>query len=322
LLVDKERACDRIGLMMSGYTKLFSSIITSTIWREDNVTRIVWITMLALRNQRHVVEGSIPGLADVARVSVDECRAAILKLESPDPDSRSKVHDGRRIVPVDGGWLIVNGEKYRRAMSLDDRREYLRQKKAEERARVNKDVNTRQQKSTKSTQTETETETETKRKPKYKASGDAVSGEGFWIRVDGNGMFVPFPDPLKGSEVFREAWARWIEYRRQQHRFAYKPIGAVACLRDAAKLGSPEAAAAAIDFSIGKGWRGIFAEHKSSQGSSTYAKNKERVAAVKAAMDQNGAARSNGVGREPVRRALAAPGAERERVGQPDGRTD
>ncbi len=30
------------------YTKLFHSIVTSTIWRETDPTRIVWITMLAL----------------------------------------------------------------------------------------------------------------------------------------------------------------------------------------------------------------------------------------------------------------------------------
>ena len=111
---------------MEGYTKLFSSIITSTIWREDDKTRILWITMLALRNSRNIVEGSIPGLADMARMTIAECEAALAKLLAPDAYSRTKDNDGRRIAAVDGGWLILNGEKYREKQNEDERREYFR----------------------------------------------------------------------------------------------------------------------------------------------------------------------------------------------------
>jgi hypothetical protein len=121
---------------MPGYTKLFSSIVASTVWNEDNDTRIVWITLLALADRRGIVEGSVPGLAVLARVSVDGCRAAITKLSNPDPDSRSQVKEGRRIEAVDGGWRIVNHEEYRRKLSEDDRREYQRHWMAEKRART------------------------------------------------------------------------------------------------------------------------------------------------------------------------------------------
>lgn len=107
-----------------GYTKLFSSIVASTIWRCDDKTRIVWITMLALKNERHVVEASVPGLADLARVTLAECQTALAKLEGPDKWSRNQDHEGRRIQPVPGGWLILNGEFYRQKMSQEDRREY------------------------------------------------------------------------------------------------------------------------------------------------------------------------------------------------------
>ncbi len=107
-----------------GYTKLFSSIVASTIWREDDKTRLVWITMLAMKNERHIVEASLPGLADLARVTIKECQMAIEKLESPDKYSRNQGHKGRRIEKVDGGWLILNGEYYRHQMSLEDKREY------------------------------------------------------------------------------------------------------------------------------------------------------------------------------------------------------
>lgn len=98
---------------MSGYTPLFSSIVASTIWREAKETKIVWITMLAMADARGIVEASVPGLADMAKVSMDECKEAIRVLTSPDEWSRTKDYDGRRIEEVDGGWRILNLAKFR-----------------------------------------------------------------------------------------------------------------------------------------------------------------------------------------------------------------
>lgn len=119
---------------MSGYTKLFSSILASTIWCEDNDTRIVWITLMAMADKTGTVEGSVPGLAGFARLPVPSVRAALEKLSAPDPDSRSPEREGRRIVAVDGGWWLVNHGKYRAKLGAEDRREYNRIKQAEYRA--------------------------------------------------------------------------------------------------------------------------------------------------------------------------------------------
>ena len=116
---------------MAGYTKLFESILDSTIWGESAETRVVWITMLAMRNRNHVVESSLPGLAHRARVSLEDCEKAVRRFLGPDKFSRSREHEGRRIKAVDGGWMILNGEKYRQRMSLEERREYQRVKQAE-----------------------------------------------------------------------------------------------------------------------------------------------------------------------------------------------
>ena len=146
-----------------GYTKLFSDIVMSTIWREPDHVRLVWITMLALRDRWHTVQASVPGLADAARVSLESCRDAIKILSSPDPDSRTKDFDGRRIEETEGGWLILNGEKFRQRMSLDDRREYQRIKQKEYRDNK-KSFTNRLQSGQRFTQAETEEETETKKK--------------------------------------------------------------------------------------------------------------------------------------------------------------
>lgn len=120
---------------MFGYTKLFESIVTSTIWQEDLATKVVWVTMLALKNGRHEVEASIPGLAHVAGVTIEQCEAALVKFQSPDPYSRNKSYEGRRIEAVDGGWRILNGPIYQTMLSAEDRREYKRVKQSEYRKR-------------------------------------------------------------------------------------------------------------------------------------------------------------------------------------------
>jgi uncharacterized phage protein (TIGR02220 family) len=118
---------------MTGYTKLFGSIVDSTIWRESKETKVVWITMLAKANRDGIVEASMPGLADAARVTLDECESALKCLMSPDKHSRTKDYEGRRIEPVDGGWLVLNHAKYRAKMNADERREYFRLRKQKER---------------------------------------------------------------------------------------------------------------------------------------------------------------------------------------------
>lgn len=121
---------------MNGWTKLWATIITSSIWSEDDKTRLVWITLLAVADKYDNVSGAIPGIAALARVSVKDCRKALEKLEQPDADSRSTESEGRRIQKIEGGWHIINRRKYREMASEIERREYLRQKQAERRQKL------------------------------------------------------------------------------------------------------------------------------------------------------------------------------------------
>ena len=111
---------------MAGYTKLFGSIIHSTIWREPDHVRLVWITMLAMAGRKGEVETSIPGLADAARVELEQCANALEVLQKPDRYSRSTEHEGRRIEAIPLGWQLLNYEVYRNRLSAEDRREYQR----------------------------------------------------------------------------------------------------------------------------------------------------------------------------------------------------
>lgn len=69
--------------------------------------------MLARSDSRGRVWASIPGLANVAGVTIEQCEKALDVFLSPDPYSRTKDHEGRRIEEIDGGWILLNHNKYR-----------------------------------------------------------------------------------------------------------------------------------------------------------------------------------------------------------------
>ncbi len=116
---------------MSGYAKLFSEILNSSIWDESNETRIIWITMLALADSEGFIRGSTGWLARRARVNVSTVDIALQKFLSPDPSSRTPANDGRRIESTPDGWVILNYVAYRerdgRELSKDPRRVYQRE---------------------------------------------------------------------------------------------------------------------------------------------------------------------------------------------------
>ena len=104
---------------MSGYTKLFSDIITSSVWNEDDKTRIVWITLLALSDATGYVHCALPSLALMARMDQGNCESSLKKLSAPDEYSRTPDNHGIRISKIDGGWMILNYEKHRNRLSND-----------------------------------------------------------------------------------------------------------------------------------------------------------------------------------------------------------
>ena len=87
---------------------------------EDDKTRILWITLLAMADQHGEVYSSIPGLARVSGMTVAQAVASLDKLLAPDPYSRTPDYEGRRIAPIDGGWEILNHGKYRLLASRED----------------------------------------------------------------------------------------------------------------------------------------------------------------------------------------------------------
>ena len=129
----------------TNFTKLFSSITASTIWSEKATTKVVWITMLAMADAAGFVYASVPGLAKISGVTIEETIEAIDLLMSPDKWSRDKDNEGRRLEEIDGGWAILNHPKYRKRRNAEERlayqREYMRNRRAKQKEGVSSGVN-------------------------------------------------------------------------------------------------------------------------------------------------------------------------------------
>ena len=129
--------------MSLAFTKLFSSIVTSTVWQEASHVRIVWVTMLALADRGGRVGASIPGLARIAGVTMAECEEALARFLSPDPYSRTRDHEGRRIAVTEGGWQLLNHAKYRALGAGESASEAQRERKRRYWDRHKDDLNAR-----------------------------------------------------------------------------------------------------------------------------------------------------------------------------------
>ena len=109
---------------MSGFTKLVPEIIQSSIWNESSDVRVVWITMLATKDENGYVRGDAKTIARLANVPLAAAEEALKRFQEPDPSSHTPDNEGRRIEAMPGGWLVLNHDKYR--LNDDVKREQTR----------------------------------------------------------------------------------------------------------------------------------------------------------------------------------------------------
>lgn len=95
------------------FAKLDEGITKSSIWSEPLHVRVVWISFLAEKDESGFVAASRSGMIRICNVTPEQFDDAEKILSSPDEDSRTPDYEGRRIAKVDGGWIVLNHEKYR-----------------------------------------------------------------------------------------------------------------------------------------------------------------------------------------------------------------
>jgi hypothetical protein len=120
-----------------GFTKLDEGILRSSIMAEPAETFKVFIAILASTDPDGIARVSSMFLASACYLPIEVVDKAIASLEAPDPRSRSLADEGRRIRRVDGGFFVINYQKYReRGYSQSEaaiaKREYRERKAKEE----------------------------------------------------------------------------------------------------------------------------------------------------------------------------------------------
>lgn len=104
------------------FVPLSRGMIDGSLWEADLRVRVLFVTMLFISFEparRGTVDITLRKLAGRAGMSPKDVRYALDVLMAPDPDSRSKGDDGRRIERLDDrrewGWRIVNWSGYEQA---------------------------------------------------------------------------------------------------------------------------------------------------------------------------------------------------------------
>jgi hypothetical protein len=124
------------------FAKLDSGITKSSLWSEPLHVRIVFVSMLAEKDENGFVSAARSGMIRICNVTPEQFEEAEKILSSPDLESKNPSFEGRRIEKIDGGWAILNHDAYRlpEQEKKENRNEYMRIFMANKRAnkRANK----------------------------------------------------------------------------------------------------------------------------------------------------------------------------------------
>lgn len=125
------------------FAKVFGQIFDSSI-AEDYNCRRMFMDLLVLADSTGAVDMTPEAISRRTNVPVEEVVKYVKDLCQPDAKSRSKLEEGKRLVPLDcnrdWGWKIVNYVHYRKIRDEASRREYFRDKQREYRKKDKKAV--------------------------------------------------------------------------------------------------------------------------------------------------------------------------------------
>lgn len=258
---------DALRYVSMAYVKLDCGMLDSSIW-VDREAREVFITAL-LMAVPHVVDEPTPTLK-VGRLEVDEFvvppgrygfvaaastgiihrsgvgveagMAALERLASADPESRCPDFDGRRIVRVDGGFIVLGYARHR------DRDETAAERQRRWRARQAEDVSRRDVTAPRRyiTHVDVDVDVDVEKNPQP-PTGEVERNAGKAKKPKPE--FPPEPTDPKALQAYRD----WREHKGKK----FTPIVAKKVLGKLEAWGVGKFVAA-VDHSIANGWAGLF----------------------------------------------------------------
>lgn len=105
-------SCD-IVWVMAHFSKIVDSILDSTLWEECPEARLVFLGMtFASDLDGELLTRTKSALARRLNLSEEYLDKGLAVLTAPDPNSANPEYEGRRVVPIEGGWLVVSKRRY------------------------------------------------------------------------------------------------------------------------------------------------------------------------------------------------------------------
>lgn len=113
------------------YGKIIQGIFDSSIMSTGPVNRAIFMDSVVLAESDSVVHMSLGAFSRRTGWSLEQVREAAKVHMSPDLESSSKEHEGRRWLWVDPkneskGFLVVNRDKYKASFDSEERKRYKR----------------------------------------------------------------------------------------------------------------------------------------------------------------------------------------------------
>ncbi|MBI3043557.1 MAG: hypothetical protein HYY78_12125 [Betaproteobacteria bacterium] len=181
------------------YAKVFEQMYDGTLATKGPWQAVVTFQQFLILADKHgVVDRTPEVISKRTTIPLEIIHAGIEALEQPDPDSRTPVEGGRRIVRLSDtrswGWRIVNYAKYRAIRSQEERREYHSaywRAKRSPNAKV--DTQQTQQDSTNSTNSSKHKQNAGSSKPKASIGKRNPEDAEFIAALDGPAPFEPQP---------------------------------------------------------------------------------------------------------------------------------
>lgn len=104
-----------------GFVKLYGDRLAASSLLDTAVaTRWVFVFMLSQADSQGRFRcATVNALARLANIAFSDAEAAVRELEGPDDRSTGKAEGGRRILPIRGGWQIVNYVEYREFRTVE-----------------------------------------------------------------------------------------------------------------------------------------------------------------------------------------------------------
>lgn len=208
------------------YVKLYPSLWDGSMASDSFDLWALWVFLLAHADVDGFIEMTPEVISRRSGIPPDLVTAGLARLEAPDPRSRSRDHDGRRLEPIDDrgwGWRVVNYTAYRNLKDDDQRRRQNREAQARRRDRLRQQasagvsgpsatVSSRQQASA-HTEADADAQESTHLSPDWDVRANGKPREAEPIGFHGFYMAYPRHDGRRAAALeFRRALKRHPDY--------------------------------------------------------------------------------------------------------------